>query len=161
MIYSSEVVLSTLQTAPLGSLVLGFGYHHGGAPFLVANSVEHGGKALVRLSGLYYTFAEDHRTPLLLLPEAIVRFDQTSSIPDDKIPDDGTLMITDDGPGIYECQSRIRARGGRLTLLSGEQADFYRTRDTPAFVRWEIGFMRRQEFVSVASIEALPENKEK
>jgi len=152
MIFTDEAALLTLNDISIGNLALGFGYGHRGMPFLI--SEEEGAKGLFRLRGEFCTIQDDYRTRLLSLGTPAVRFDAESAIPDDKAPDDGTLMFTSDGPGIFENSHHIRAFGGSLTLLSGTKKNFRRGHDTPAFAKWDIGYMREQEFVRIATIDA-------
>ncbi len=152
MIFTDEAALVTLNDIPVGNLALGFGYGHQGMPFLI--SAEEGAKSLFRLRGEFYTVQDDYRTRLLDLGPPAARFDVESAIAEDKAPDDGTLMFSPDGPGVFENSNHIRPSWGYITLLSGARKQFYRERDTPAFATWEIGYLREQEFVRVATIDA-------
>ena len=152
MIFTTDAKLVTLNDIDIGRLALGFGYGHQGVPFLISSEEQE--KCLLRLRGEFFTIQDDGRTQLLDLGNSVVRFDVGSAIADDKAPDDGTLMITTDGPGVFENAHHFRARGGNLTLLTGVRKSFYRHREIPAFANWEIGFMREQDFVPVACINA-------
>jgi hypothetical protein len=154
VIYTTDAELTSLGEVETGSLVLGFGYGQRGCPFLVSEDGT-GTKALFRLQGQHFTVHDDYRTTVLSLGIPILRFDASSSVAEDTAPANGTLMITKDGPGVFEATIPIGMRGGLLTLIDGKQKPFYPARGIPAFSRWEIGHLRDSEFVCVGSIDAV------
>lgn len=151
MIFANEAQLTTLGSLPVGRLALGFGYGHQGMPLLTSEA--DGQDCYFRLRGTLCSSQDSDHTPVIGLGVPTIRFDPESAIGEDQAPSDGTLMLTVDGPGIFETSNRARGLGGYLTLLSGARRSFYRSRETPAFGRWEIGIMRDGEFVRVAAVD--------
>jgi hypothetical protein len=154
MIFTDDASLVTLGDIEIGTLALSFAYGHNGAACLIADAADAGAKLLVRLQSPFYTTYEDHRTVLLSLGVPKIRFDPASAVSDERRRlESGTLVITQDGPGIYQSSNGGGVVAGHAVLLSGERRQFYRAREIPAFARWEIGYDREEEFVPIAMIE--------
>lgn len=154
MIFANEAELISFGDIDVGKLALSFGFGHQGLPVLICGPAD--AKRYFRLRREFYSAEGDYRNQMAQLGTPVARFDPDSALTEEELPYDGTLILTPEGPGIFESTGRIRSVGGHLVRLSGERIPFYRDRDAPAFCNWQIGFMREQEFVLIAAIDARP-----
>ena len=152
MLMAADAARGTLAEVAVGSLVLVYGYSFPGLPGFVIQDDKGVNEVFLvegpRLGGA----ALDSRTPVISLGQAIARFDRSSFASIDALLPTNTLVIGDDGIGVYEA-SDFAPRGGTLALLTGQQSGFYRNHEVPAFLHWELGYLRDDEFVPVCEIE--------
>lgn len=152
MLFANDAKLTTLDDTGGGIIALYFGYQDVGVPVLI--SEEGGFKWMFRLAGEYTNMRDEGGTPLLSFGSAAVIFDPTSAIGDGDSFGSGALIISPDGPGIFEKIGKSSYNGGGITLISGTRKPFFRNRNAPAFARWAMGYMRVGDFVTVANVDA-------
>ncbi|WP_217806569.1 hypothetical protein [Novosphingobium sp. B1] len=148
MIFAHQTQLVTLANVSVGSLVLASGYDQSSVAALVCEFENE--KCLLRVGQNCHVFQDNFGSDLLDLGAAVAKFDPGSAASNDAFPRSGALLITAEGPGVFEAAGRIGSSGGYLTLLNGVRQHFYRSRGIPTFCRWELGIVRDNEFVSVA-----------
>lgn len=158
MLFVDDAKLTKLADIVVGSLALSFEYNRQGAPVLI--SEHEGQKGVLQLRNECFTRHGSGQSTLMSFGMPVVRFDPQSAVAGENGINNGVLMVTPGGVGVFEQMGPFRSTSGYLTLISGERTHFYWDQDTPAFAEWEIGYMRGQEFAVVAKIDARrpPEN---
>lgn len=152
MIYAMDPIRTNLEGAEIGSLVLVYDYTFAGAAGLIVKNQDNG-KAIFSVDGP--SFGEgpiSSSTSLLSFGKSYARFDRSSYASYDAVLPTGALIFTNLGVGIYKAPRSV-SMGGALINLNGNRSHFHRDYETPAYLRWEIGYMREDDFALVAEID--------